>query len=153
MAAARPSLEDLTRYRDLFLETFPVPPSGLSLGFDLVSLDVEAGTAVVDFRATGAMLNPAGTVQGGYLTAMLDETMGPLIHVMTAGRLMPSSTDLHTQFHRPGAPGRMRATARITRLGQQICTATAELHDEGGRLLATCIQTAILLPFETPAAN
>ena len=40
-------------------------------------LHAEPGHVRFEFRATEQFLNPAGVVQGGFLTAMLDETMGP----------------------------------------------------------------------------
>ena len=150
MVTKPPTLEELTAYRDRFMAGFPTPTSAQFLGFDVVEVDVEAGAATIDFLATDRMLNPAQKVQGGILTAMMDDTMGPLMHIMSAGRMMPSTTDIHTQFHRPGLPGPMRCTARITRMGATLCTSSAELFNDKGKLLASAIQTAMMLPFSPP---
>ncbi|MEM9234186.1 MAG: PaaI family thioesterase [Pseudomonadota bacterium] len=93
------------------------------------------------------MFNPGRRIQGGILTAMMDDTMGPLINIMSAGKKLPSSTDLHTQFHRPAAPGVLTCKAQVTRMGAQICTSTAELYGEHGKMIASCIHTAVLMPF------
>ena len=61
-----------------------LPPAAELLGFKLVEIDPDAGTIEVDFTATEQFLNPAGTVQGGFLAAMLDDTLGPAL-VATLG--------------------------------------------------------------------
>src|SRR5256885_16875762 len=55
------------------------PPAALLLGWKLISVDAEAGTIEVEFRATERFLNPAGAVQGGFLATMLDDTLGPAL--------------------------------------------------------------------------
>lgn len=49
----------------------PLPPSAVTLGWELVGVDPEEGTIEVAFTAGGAFLNPAAVVQGGFLAAML----------------------------------------------------------------------------------
>jgi acyl-coenzyme A thioesterase PaaI-like protein len=44
------------------------------LGWTLLSIDPERGEIRVRFEAKPDFLNPAGTVQGGILSAMLDDT-------------------------------------------------------------------------------
>jgi len=39
-------------------------------------------------------LNPAGFVQGGLLSAMLDDTMGPAVLIMTEGRSYTTTVSL-----------------------------------------------------------
>ena len=55
----------------------PMPPGARLLGWMLLSVDPERGEIRVRFEAKPDFLNPAGTVQGGILSAMLDYTMGP----------------------------------------------------------------------------
>jgi hypothetical protein len=43
------------------------PPAAQLLGFRLVEINPDEGTIVVAFTATDQFLNPAGTVQGGFL--------------------------------------------------------------------------------------
>lgn len=148
MSGARPTLDEIKAYYDGFKSHFPMPPSMAILGCSKLDIDVEKGMAVAEFQATEEMFNPGRRIQGGFLTAMMDDTMGPLIHVMSAGRQLPSSTDLHTQFHRPASPGLLRSEAKIIRLGAQICTASAELFASHGKMIASCIQTAVMMPFD-----
>ena len=58
-----------------------------------------ASTASADF------CNPAGFVQGGILSAMLDDTMGPAVFVMTEGRLYTATITMTVNFLAPAKPG------------------------------------------------
>jgi acyl-coenzyme A thioesterase PaaI-like protein len=61
-------------------------------GWELLAISPEEGTIEVAFTAGGAFLNPAGVVQGGFLAAMLDETMGPaLVGGLEPGDFAPSA--------------------------------------------------------------
>lgn len=60
------------------------PAAAVLLGWELVAVDPDAGTIEVAFRATEQFLNPVGVVQGGFLAAMLDDTLGPAL-VATLG--------------------------------------------------------------------
>jgi acyl-coenzyme A thioesterase PaaI-like protein len=54
----------------------PPPPCAKTLGLEFIKIDGERGTIETRFEAVGIFLNPAGNVQGGFLAAMLDDTMG-----------------------------------------------------------------------------
>ena len=58
-------------------EVFPEPAeSSKSLGFELLDMDLNEWTARVRFEGRKEFTNPAGYIQGGYLSAMLDDTIG-----------------------------------------------------------------------------
>ncbi len=118
------------------------PPAAVLLGFELLSVDPDAGTIETSFTATEQFLNPAGVVQGGLLAAMLDDTLGPaLVATLSHGEWAPT-TDLHVQFLRPARPGRIIGRGRIVRRGGQVAFLAGELIDEQGDLLATATATA-----------
>jgi len=48
------------------------------LGGEVVALDIEARTAGIRFRPPKSMANPNGTLQGGFILAMLDDVSGML---------------------------------------------------------------------------
>jgi uncharacterized protein (TIGR00369 family) len=118
------------------------PPAAELLGFELVEIDPDAGTIEVAFTATEQFLNPAGTVQGGFLAAMLDDTLGPaLVATLGDGEWAPT-TDLHVQFLRPVAPGKLRGYGRIVRRGRDVAFMAGELRDGEGEVVATATATA-----------
>jgi acyl-coenzyme A thioesterase PaaI-like protein len=80
------------------------PPAAILLGWELIAVDPEAGTIEVAFTASEQFLNPAGVIQGGFLAAMLDDTLGPALVATLGPGLFAPTTDLHVQFPAPGAP-------------------------------------------------
>ncbi|MGF1461941.1 MAG: hypothetical protein ACFB2Z_02015, partial [Maricaulaceae bacterium] len=62
----------------LSLFDFPPPASFMLLGGRFEAFDAEAGVLETSFVADPRFLNAGGVVQGGFLTAMVDDTMGPL---------------------------------------------------------------------------
>jgi hypothetical protein len=57
----------------------PVPPAAATLGFEFVGADVEAGTIELALTAREAFTNPSGNVLGGFVAAMLYDTVGPAL--------------------------------------------------------------------------
>jgi uncharacterized protein (TIGR00369 family) len=120
------------------------PPAAELLGFKLIEIDPEAGAIEVAFTATEQFLNPAGTIQGGFLAAMLDDTLGPaLVATLGDGEWAPT-TDLHVQFLRPAAPGELRGSGRIVRRGKDVAFMAGELRNGEGELVATATATAAI---------
>jgi uncharacterized protein (TIGR00369 family) len=120
----------------------PQPSAAVTLGFEVVAVDPEAGTIVTSFVVGDAFLNPVGTVQGGFLAAMLDDTMGPaLVATLAPGQFAPT-LDLHVQFLRPARPGRFVGHGRIVRRGRDVAFLTGELQDDTGEVVAVSTATA-----------
>ena len=118
------------------------PPSAVLLGWELVSIDPDAGTIEVAFAATAQFLNPAGVIQGGFVAAMLDDTMGPaLVATLGPGQFAPT-TDLHVQFLRPARPGRLIGRGRVVRRGKDVAFRAGELADDSGLIVAVATATA-----------
>jgi uncharacterized protein (TIGR00369 family) len=119
----------------------PLPAAAATLGWELVSVDPDKGTIEVAFRATEAFLNPAGAIQGGFLAAMLDDTLGPaLVAGLDPGDFAPT-TDLHVQFLRPARPGRLVGRGRVVRRGRDIGFLAGELLDADGVVVAVATAT------------
>jgi acyl-coenzyme A thioesterase PaaI-like protein len=81
----------------------PMPPVARLLGWMLLSVDPERGEIRVRFEAKPDFLNPAGTVQGGILSAMLDDTMGPAAVAFLGGNRFTQMLELKTSFLSAGA--------------------------------------------------
>ena len=121
-----------------------LPPAAELLGFKLVEIDPDAGTIEVAFTATEQFLNPAGTIQGGFLAAMLDDTLGPaLVQTLGDGEWAPT-TDLHVQFLKPVKPGELRGSGRIVKRGKDVAFLAGELRDSEGDVVATATATAAI---------
>jgi uncharacterized protein (TIGR00369 family) len=124
----------------------PPPPAAVLLGFKLLELDEKAGTIRVSFVADERFLNPAGTVQGGILTAMLDDTMGPAATAFLGGAHIAQTLELKTSFYRPGRIGLIYGTARVKHRGREIIFLEGELTGPDGKLIASATATARIAP-------
>ncbi len=110
-------------------EGLAVPPASKLLGARDLRFDREAGTLRLGFEARPDFANPTGVVQGGFLTAMLDDAMGPLVFAMT-GRF-GGTIDLNVSFLRPVKPGPVEVLARMIRQGRSVAFLEAELEAAG----------------------
>lgn len=121
----------------------PAPPAAELLGWELIAEDPAAGTIEIAFHPDARMLNPHGNVQGGFVAAMLDDTMGPALVSMTDGACVPSSIDMTVSFVRPVRPGRVIGRGRVVHRGRSIVFLEAALYDMDDRLLARATSSAI----------
>jgi uncharacterized protein (TIGR00369 family) len=117
-------------------DRFDPPPSAKLLGWTLRHIDPEAGTIEIGFTADERFLNPGGTVQGGFLAAMLDDTQGPAVFGMTHGEAYAPTIDFNISFLKAARPGQFIGKGRVIRLGKNIAFTEAELFDEDGDLVA-----------------
>jgi uncharacterized protein (TIGR00369 family) len=119
----------------------PLPGAAVTLGWELISVSPDEGTIEVAFTATEAFLNPAGVIHGGFLAAMLDDTLGPsLVAGLSSGDFAPT-TDLHVQFLRPALPGRLLGRGRVVRRGRDVGFLAGELLDASGAIVAVATAT------------
>ena len=120
----------------------PAPPAAVTLGWRLEEVDPEAGTVRVAFEARPEFANPMGVVQGGFLAAMLDDTMGPALVATLAPDQFAPTLELKVNFLRSAQPGRLVGTGRVVHRGGTIAFLAGELCDESGQVLATATATA-----------
>jgi len=117
-------------------DRFELPPASKLLGWTLRDVDTEAGTIEIGFTADERFVNPAGTVQGGFLAAMLDDTQGPALFAMTDGEVYAPTIDFTVSFVKAARPGRFVGKGRVVNLGRTVVFTEAELFDEAGELVA-----------------
>jgi uncharacterized protein (TIGR00369 family) len=119
----------------------PVPPAAATLGFEFVDADVEAGTIALAFDATEAFTTPMGDVLGGFLAAMLYDTVGPCLLATLAPDEFIETLDLQTRFLHPAFPGRITARGRIVHRSGDVASLEASLHQSTDALVATATAT------------
>jgi len=126
---------DAPRSPSIF-DNFEPPSSAKLLGWTLRAIDTDAGTIEIGFAADERFLNPAGTVQGGIIGAMLDDTQGPALFGHTHGEIYAPTIDCHISYMKAARPGSFVARGRVVSLGKTIAFTEAELFDEAGELVA-----------------
>jgi uncharacterized protein (TIGR00369 family) len=133
---------------DEIAKMLPNPACSDTLGWRLIDADIERGWIKIGFEGRPEFLNPAERVQGGFLAAMLDDTMGPAVLVKSEGTLYPSSIDMNISFLAAAKPGPLVCEAEVLRLGKTVGFVEARLTDTEGRLLARATSSVMLVPAE-----
>jgi uncharacterized protein (TIGR00369 family) len=129
----------------------PVPPAASTLGFDYVDSDPAAGTIELAFTATTDFTTPTGQVLGGFLAAMLYDTVGPALLATLEPDQFQSTLGLTATFLRPVQPGRIGAKGRVVHRDRDLAHLEAELTDAEDRLVATATAIARVIPLGSPA--
>jgi molybdopterin converting factor subunit 1 len=137
------------RFMELVGNHVTRPPAYAEL-LGIRPLHAEPGNVKLEFTATELFLNPAGVVQGGFLTTMLDETMGPAaLSALGPGHAVPT-LELKVNFLRPARVGRLVADARVVHQGRSVAFLESTLCDEDGTLIATATATARIVKLDKP---
>ena len=128
------------------LDGLPRPPCAETLGWEIVDARPADGWIRTRFEASPAFLNPAGFVQGGFLAAMLDDTMGPAMFVYSEGRLFCPTIELHVSFLAPARPGPLYGEGQVVQAGKSIAFLEGKLTDLSGTVIARATASARLVP-------
>ena len=118
------------------LDRLPRPPCAELLGWEVVEARPAEGWIRIRFESRPAFLNPAGFVQGGLLSAMLDDTMGPAVFAMSDGALYTVTIAMNVSFLAPAKVGPIFGEGRVIQLGKSTGFVEGELTDEAGVRLA-----------------
>jgi uncharacterized protein (TIGR00369 family) len=127
------------------LDSITMPPVAKLLGWKVLDARPADGWLKLGFEGRADFCNPAGFIQGGMLSAMLDDTMGPAVFVMTEGKSYTTTVSLTVNFLAPGRPGPIIGEARVTQLGKTIAFVEGKLTAEDGTVLATATAVERLL--------
>lgn len=122
------------------------PGIGATLSFTLT--EVDEGRVVFEGQTGPHLLNPAGTVHGGWALALIDSAAGCAAHSLLPAGVGYSTLETRSNFVRPIRvdTGRVRCEGRVVNHGRQIITADAWVRDAEGRLLAHGGSTLMVLP-------
>ncbi len=128
------------------LSSTPRPLCAETLGWELIAEYPDEGRIEIAFHPNESMLNPRGTVQGGFVAAMLDDTMGPALVSSSGDKEAPISLDMNVTFIRPVNLGLLLGKGRVISRTKQTVFLEAELFDVDGQLLARATSTAKVFP-------
>jgi len=124
------------------LDHLTAPPSSKLLGWHLLDARPRDGWVRIGFDGKPEFCNPAGFVQGGFLSAMLDDTMGPAVFVMTEGKLYTATITMTVNFLAPAKPGPLIGEANVAQLGKTVAFVEGRLMAKDGTVLATATTSA-----------
>jgi uncharacterized protein (TIGR00369 family) len=122
-----------------------LPHATIAKTLDFLLIEVGEGVAIFQGAPGSQLLNPMGTVHGGWFATLLDSAMGCAVHtLMPAGRGY-TTAELSVNIVRALTPDvkRVRAEGRVLHAGRQLATAEARLVGADGKLYAhgttTCL--------------
>lgn len=122
------------------------PPCSETLGLVVTAIDQAKGSVRIEMVGQPAWCNPRGALQGGFVTAMLDEAMA--IAGIVAGEMAFAvpTLELKTTFLRPCPAGKVEAIGRVVRWGKKAAFLEADLFDSDGKLVARASSTVVPTP-------
>ncbi|WP_139839525.1 PaaI family thioesterase [Oceanibacterium hippocampi] len=137
-----PGLEVMRRVAD---GRFPSAPISKLMNFHLVEAD--DGIAIFEGTPGPEMLNPLGSVHGGWALTLVDSATGCAAHTTLEAGIGYTTVETKMNFARPISPetGLVRCEGRVISRGRKIITADAMLRDRNGKLLAHGTSTLIVL--------
>jgi uncharacterized protein (TIGR00369 family) len=120
------------------------PKCAQLLGFKVVRVDMDAGRVEAEFLATDNFTNPMGAIQGGFLTAMLDEVMSVAGVVKSRLDAFVPSLEIKTSYLSEARPGPIYGVGRVVRLGRSVAFMEGELTNPAGKIVAKASATGML---------
>ena len=130
-----------------------LPYAAIAKTLDFVMVEVGKGRAVFQGTPGPQLLNPLGTVHGGWFATLLDSALGCAVHTrMEPGRGY-TTAELGINLVKAITPKvqRVRAEGRVIHCGRQLATAEARLVGPDGTLYAHATTTCMV--FDLPAQS
>jgi uncharacterized protein (TIGR00369 family) len=145
MNAADQNTKRITALPEKMFFELNMPPISRLLGWRLIDMTPEEGRIRVGFEGKPEFCNPAGFIQGGILSAMLDDTMGPAAFIMSNGKMFTPTVTMTVNFLSPGKVGAFECEAKVVQMGKTVVFVDAKLMDSEGTLVATATSTSRLV--------
>lgn len=139
-------LSGLELLRKMIARQLPAPPIAEGLGFLLV--EVEEGRAVFEGVPGPHLLNPLGSVHGGWALTLIDSAAGCAVHTILSPGIGYTTVETKVNFTRAIRPdgGVVRCEGKVVSRGRTIATAEARLTSSDGTLLAHGTSTLMIFP-------
>jgi len=121
------------------------PPGAALLSREIIRVDRAKGEGALRYVARTDFTNRHGTVQGGFLAAMLDSATGLTLVECLGANETAVTRSLTVDFLRPAKPGVIHARTRIVSRTDAAAEVCGALVDENGVTLATAVATLRIL--------
>ena len=129
----------------------PAPP--FARWARMIPVEVEEGRVVFEGEPTAEMLNPLGTVHGGWTAALIDSVMACAVHSVLQPGEAYTTAEFKISFVRPVMPtsGIIRAEGVLLSRTKRLATSEGRVY-AGGKLVAHGSETALILDMAKAAA-
>jgi uncharacterized protein (TIGR00369 family) len=131
--------------RDIASGALPNATMATTLGMEIT--EVDDGRVVFEAEPTDRLLNPAGTVHGGFAATMLDSAMACAVHSTLPAGDTYSTVDLAVKLLKPirTTSGRLRCEGTVVHVGGRVGTAEGRLTGLDGTVYATGTTTCLIM--------
>jgi uncharacterized protein (TIGR00369 family) len=149
LAVARRARSGLDFFRAIAAGALPQPPIYDLLGFRLVAAD--PGSARFEGETGEHLLNPFGTVHGGYAATLLDSACGVGLQATLPKGRGTATIRLDVSFLRPILPamGRITCVSKLVHAGEQVAWSEGDVLDPDGKVLARARGCFAVFPTES----
>jgi uncharacterized protein (TIGR00369 family) len=144
IAEQRKAMSGLEFVQGLADGSLPLNTMARTLGYDVT--EAAYGRVVVCAEPDATLLNPAGTVHGGFAATLLDTCMGLAIQTTLEKGLAQTTVEFKISLVRPITPetGLIRAEGSVLNRGRRIGAAEGRITDRQGRLLVHGTTTCLI---------
>jgi uncharacterized protein (TIGR00369 family) len=124
--------------------SLPLNTIAETLGYDVS--EAASGRVIITAEPSDRLLNPAGTVHGGFAATLLDSCMGLAIQSTLEKGVSSTTLEFKISLVRPITPdiGMLRAEGAVLTAGRRVGTAEGRITDSKGRLLAHGTTTCLI---------
>lgn len=113
----------------------------------LIEHDPDRMYSKLTFAPKPEMINFGGVLQGGFLSAMLDDAMGFNCFISLKKSNNQATIDLHTHYLKAVPLGPVTVEAWVTKAGKTVAFLEAKLFDNEGDLAVRATSSTKLRPF------
>ncbi len=116
----------------------------------LALTEVSKGRVVYAGQPGEDFANDVGSVQGGWVAAVIDAAIGSAVHSALPLGARYTTLELKVNYVRAVSidSGSMRCTAETLHVGRTTATAKAQVEDAAGKMYAHATTTCLILPAE-----
>ena len=143
-AEQRQEMSGLEFVQGIVKGTLPHNTIARTLGYDIT--EAESGRVVISADPDENLLNPAGTVHGGFSATLLDSCMGLAIQSTLEKGMSSTTLEFKISLVRAITPqtGAIRAEGIVLQRGRRVGTAEGRITDANGKLLAHGTTTCLI---------
>jgi uncharacterized protein (TIGR00369 family) len=129
--------------------TKSVSPSSLWMKGTL--LKVDEGSAAISYEIRKEMTNPLGTIQGGVMAALIDDTMGLAFYTLFQQNMF-TTTNLNVNFLFGAREGEtVTVKAKTVRIGKKIANIECKVYNEKGDIITTATSNLVVTSVKVEA--
>ena len=99
----------------------------------------------VELAVKEELLNSARVLHGGVLATLADAAVGIALSRHFDGKRAMTTTELKINYMRPVAEGKVRARARLLKVGTRLCVGSVEMKNATDQMVAAALLSYMLL--------